>query len=208
MGRYFFYNRNMNKGKIIKAVLFVLAGIAILVLHSRIMPYAGYVVGGVVIVYALEDFILSIISKKIVNAESPFFEDVVQVLIGILLIISSKEIEKVCVIWGIWSIIRESKELTEAIVKVAKKRPGTINAIESVVVIVMSVLMIISPSEHHAHVHIILLGIELILEIVFEFTDVIYDKYLAKKSFKKALKTAELNVAATESEEPNDEDTL
>ena len=39
--------------------------------------------------------------------------------------------------------------------------------IESIVVIVFSVLMIAHPTEHHAHTHIYLLGIELLLEVIF-----------------------------------------
>ncbi len=181
----------MRLGRIFKAISFVAAGIIILILHSAILPYAGYVVGGVVIAYAIEDFIIALAEKKLLKEGSPFFEDLVQVIIGVLLIISSDELEKVCVIWGIWSIIRESREMTEAIAKVIHKRPGIINIIESVVVIGMSVSMILEPGEHHAKVHIVLLGIELILEIVFEAVDILYDRHLAKKALAKQAEGAE-----------------
>ena len=55
-----------------------------------------------------------------------------------------------------------------------------INVIESIVLIVFSILLIFSPTEHHAHVHIILLGIELMLEVIFPVLDEIFYKMFNK----------------------------
>ena len=41
------------------------------------------------------------------------------------------------------------------------------------------------PGEHHAHVHIYLLGIELILEVIFPFANMYIDRYLAVRHAKK-----------------------
>ena len=77
------------------------------------------------------------------------------------------DLVKVCVIWGTWSILREAFEFAENSESLMHKGPGLCSMIESIVVIVLSITMIAHPSEHHAHVHIFLLGIELILEVVF-----------------------------------------
>lgn len=41
------------------------------------------------------------------------------------------------------------------------------------------------PVEHHAHVHIFLLGIELILEVIFPFVNMYIDHYLLLRDAKK-----------------------
>ena len=46
--------------------------------------------------------------------------------------------------------------------------------------------MIVDPVEHHAHVHIILLGIELILEVIFPIFYGFLDKQIEKKQQKEA----------------------
>ena len=65
----------------------------------------------------------------------------------------------------------DSNEVEKAIEKSNSLVLSIVNIIESIVVIVFSVMLIFSPTEHHAHFHIILLGIELILEVVFPVID-------------------------------------
>ena len=150
------------------------------------MNYAGYIVGGVVIFYAAEEFIAGAMAKKLFRGNGSLFEDFVQMIIGVLLILTSPDIVKVCIIWGIWSIIRESREMSEAIKRILNKRPGIINVAESIVVIFMSASMVLEPGLHHATVHMFLLGIELILEIVFEAAEIFYEKKLERRADKLA----------------------
>ena len=76
--------------------------------------------------------------------------------------------------------------MTEALKRIIKKRPGVVNVLESVVVIILSVGMIITPSIHHAHLHIIILGIELILEIAFGAAEDFLEKHRKKTLVKDA----------------------
>ena len=168
--------------KVTKAVLYILAGVVIIVGYKVILPYAGYVVGGIVFAYALEELIILAVRKEIFGAGNSLVEDIVQIVIALLLIFSGDDVVKVCLIWGMWSIIRESREMTEALKRVLNKRSGLISIIESVVVIGMSVAMVIEPGEGHVVTHTILLGIELILEIVFPLIDYLFDKNAKKKS--------------------------
>ena len=71
------------------------------------------------------------------------------------------------------------------------KRPAFISFIESVVVIILSIEMIVDPVEHHAHIHIILLGIELILEVIFPIFYGFLDKQIEKKLSAKEAKSTE-----------------
>ena len=42
-------------------------------------------------------------------------------------------------------------------------------------------MMVLEPTEHHAHVHIILLGVELILEVMFPIFNNAIDGFLDKR---------------------------
>lgn len=168
------------QSRIVKAVLYICAAIAIFILHARVMPYVGYVVGGVILIWSLDEIVERWHEKRFAMLSIPL----VQIVIAVLLCLASKDIVKVCVIWGVWSVIRESREMTHALDRLAYKKSGLINTIESVVVIVMSALMILEPGEHHAHVHIVLLGIELILEILFPLSNEFFDRYAEKKGKK------------------------
>ena len=146
-----------------KAVLYIAAAVVILILHEKVMPYVGYLVGGVVLAYALEELIFAWKARD----WKTLSEAVVQLILAGLLFATSQNMVSVCTIWGVWSIIREVREMTGAIREIRRDRSGIVNVIESVIVIVLSVTMILAPNYHHAHTHVILLAIELILEIVF-----------------------------------------
>lgn len=155
-----------------KAVLYIAVAIVILILHEEVMPYVGYLVGGVVLAYALEELIFAWIERDF----KTFSEAVVQLILAGLLFATSHNLVSVCTIWGVWSIIREVREMTGALQELRKDRSGIVNIIESVVVIVLSVMMIVAPTYHHAHTHVILLAIELILEIVFPVVSILLAK--------------------------------
>ena len=155
-----------------KAVLYIAAAVVILILHEQVMPYVGYLVGGVVLVYALEELVFSWIEKD----WKAFSEAVVQLILAGLLFATSHNLVSVCTIWGVWSIIREVREMTGALQEIRKDRSGIVNIIESVVMIVLSVMMIVAPTYRHAHTHVILLAIELILEIVFPLVSILFTR--------------------------------
>ena len=51
--------------KTIKSVLYLTAGVVLLVFHDAVTAYAGYIVGGVVAAYAIESVAFSILKKKL-----------------------------------------------------------------------------------------------------------------------------------------------
>ena len=59
------------------------------------------------------------------------------VLLAATLFIVSDDIIKICLIWAVWSIIREGREIAESAHHIREKRPGLINLIESIVIIVL-----------------------------------------------------------------------
>ena len=86
-----------------------------------------------------------------------------------------QELRTVCVLWSVWSIMRESEEIFEKCFDHWKKHPVTslINLAESIVVIVFSLLLIVAKNHEelleHTYAHVILLGVELIIEVIWEY---------------------------------------
>lgn len=159
-----------------KVVLYLFAAIFIFLFHEQIMPTVAFLVGGVVLAYALEELLFLIAKRKFADTA----ESIIQIVLAILLFLAHDDIIKVCIIWGVWSIIREGREMTHALVHIRRHRLAIINIAESIVVIVLSATMILEPGEHHAHIHVILLAIELILEIGFPILEALLDRLIKR----------------------------
>ena len=165
-----------------KVVLYLTLAVVIFILNNSVMSYVGILVGGIVCLYAAEEFIIFAIKKELFNNPYHLFDGIAQFLIGAVLFIVSNDIAKVCVVWGVWAILRESKELAEAIDNLSKNKTDIINITESVIVIVLSFFMIINPDDAHARLHVFLLAIELIIVVLFYFMEVFHDRIISKRN--------------------------
>ena len=163
--------------KITKAVLYITAAVLIFIFYKSIMPYVAFLVGGVILAYALEELGFQIARRHFAELAG----SLIQIVLAVLLFLSHSEIEKVCVIWGVWSIIREGRELSHALAHIKKNIRASLNILESIVVTVLSVMLVLTPGEHHAQIHLIILGVELILEILFPFLDEVVERIKQKK---------------------------
>ena len=175
----------MKMGKIYKftkLVVFVLMGIAILILNKQIMSHEGAiingVVGGIIAIYGFEGVILPIATKKVKQEKIEMLNGGINILIAIIMIFFLEkhpyELRTVCILWSLWSIMREGVEIFDKGFVGIKNHPITsaINIAESIVVIVFSIELICATDEtleHHAHAHVILLGIELIIEVIWVY---------------------------------------
>ena len=169
--------------KLTKLIAFVVAGIAILILNKAIMKNDGAIlnglVGAIIAVYGLEGIILPIATKKIKAEKIEMLNGGVNLLIAIIMIFLLEghpyELRTVCILWSLWSIMREGVEIFDNGFVGIKNHPITsaINIAESIVVIVFSIELIVAKGadelEHHAHAHVILLGIELIIEVIWVY---------------------------------------
>lgn len=172
----------MKKWQIIKAVLYLLIALCVFVFNKALMPYVGYLVGGVVCLYAVEELAVYAVKKTLFSDAYHLFDGIAQLLIGIILFIVSNDVIKVCLVWGVWSILRESKEMAEAIKKIPLRKSESINVAESIIIIALSFLMILEPNEDHAFLHIILLGAELVIVVLFYFAEVLGNRRVKQNS--------------------------
>ena len=187
-----------NAWKIIKLVLYLISGCLIMIFSEQVMEYVVILVGAVMTVYAIETIIVSIYEKAVLHEENELFEGLILILLAIVLLFTDKNnLEKICVIWAIWSIIRETEEIKECLFDIFHKNPPRftktfhyIHIAESAIVIVLSLIMLLSPTEKTAHTHVILLGLELILEVAFPLMNTIAENICRRTEHKNAEKTA------------------
>jgi len=152
--------------------LFVLTVFAVLigVFARNLLDLLHYLVGGVMLLYGLEGLIFPLLKdRKNILKEYQTFLGVIELLLGIIMVTTIRDMTTICVMWGTWTIVRESYELFETSHKFMNKFPAILSFVLSIVEIVFSVLLIISAYEdyeHHALTHIYLLVPELIINAI------------------------------------------
>ncbi len=147
-----------------KLVVFIAFAVLVFVLREELLMNLQYLVGSLMLLYGLENVILISIKERTQARKSIWFIfGYSEVLLGLVTLIAIRNYVAVCVMWGVWSILRESLEIYEITSGEIKGIPAIISGIESAVAIVFSVLLIITPGEHHAKTHIYLLIVELII---------------------------------------------
>jgi len=170
--------------KIVKTSIFFLLGISIFFLKNLYLEQLKYFIGALVIIYSLDDLFMAILKEEELEKSHFLYKAIAQLIIGLALLIFINQSEIVCVIWGIWAILREADELKECYLMIKEKTPCVLNIAESIVAIVLSVVMIMELEswEHHATVHLYLLIVELITAILFPEFRWVYKKIIKKES--------------------------
>ena len=194
----------INVYKLIKLICFVTMGILVLVFNEAIMSNNGAIINGIVgtiiAIYGLEGIIHPLVAKKYKEKKLEVLNGCINVLIAVVMIFFLEnhphELRIVCVVWSLWSIMREGQEILEKGFDGIKEHPITsiVNFAESIVVIIFSVMLICAEDAHsllhHAHAHVILLGIELIIEVLWIYVAEFESRMLkrAKQRHKKEAK--------------------
>ena len=152
------------KYNIVKLVVYVILMALIFIFRGVVVEHLKYFIGGLMILYAIEE-VLFIILHHIHHfwKESKVYLGFIELLFGIVLLCVNVSYENVCIIWATWSILRESHEIQEIFNELHHIAPKIISGVESIVIIVFSVLLLIEPGEHHAMIHLYLLLVELLI---------------------------------------------
>ena len=173
----------MKTWRIIKLITYILSAIAIFVMRETLVENLKYLIGTLMIVYGLEQVLVHLLTKKRFDEHNTFFWGAVEVILGtIVLLLVDNEMTIICVIWAIWSILREVHEIEEYAHKLMHGVPRLFGFLESVVVIIFSITLILEPeSRDHALIHVILLSIELLTTVTFPILE---ELYIEKKGIK------------------------
>ena len=169
---------------IIRFVIFTILAVLIGIFSHQLLEYLDYLVGGVMLIFGLGGLFFPIYrSKKKFFEEYQFYLGCIEILLGIIIMTAFKDangFNSVCMIWGTWTIVRESFELYETSHKFMHKFPAILSLALSIVEIVFSILLIVSAEEaieHHALTHIYLLVPEF---IIYALSPLLFDIYSHK----------------------------
>jgi hypothetical protein len=165
-------------------IILIAAGVLLFV-FAKSLVYEGKglllngIVGSVIALYGVEDILYPIITNQAKKERIRIMSGVINLfLAGIMIFLLENhpdELHVTCILWSVWSIMRESEEIFDKCFDHWKQHPVTsfINLAESIVVIVFSLLLIIAKDEEelleHTFAHVILLGVELIIEVIWEY---------------------------------------
>ena len=149
---------------VIKLIAFTILAILVFIFREKQVSHLKPFIGALMVLYGVEGLLYeALFHRKHLIHENKSYLALIELIFGIVLIAAPLAFEYVCIIWATWSIVRESYELKEIVSDMKTITPRILSGIESIVVIVFSVLLILEPGEHHAIIHMCLLSAELIL---------------------------------------------
>lgn len=154
----------MKSFRLTRLIVFIICAVLLLVFNEFFLENLRWFIGGLIVLYGTLGILALILAKvKPIYEGQGFLFFAVEILLGLTTLCFIKEYATVCVIWAVWSILRESVELEEIVERELHPSLAVFSGIESVAVIVLSVMLMIEPGEHHAMIHSYLLVVELVL---------------------------------------------
>lgn len=177
--------------RINKMIIYIPIAIIIIVLREDLLDYLNFIVGIPLLVFSLESLLYELYIKNYRNELNRIGEDIIQIILSILIIaVFDDNLEIICIIWGIIAILTAVKELSKSIYEItAKRKPIYFLVVtQTLFQIFFAVLLIIEPAEEHATMHLVLLGVEILLESLRIFITFIYT-YKRRKKIKLQLES-------------------
>ena len=148
---------------VIKLIVSTVLAILVFIFRETLVINIRYYIASLMFLYFAEELLFEILfSKKKIFKKDKFFMATVDLIFSLTLFIAPIEYEIVCIIWACWSISREMVEIKEIFTELKSLPAKIISGVESITVIVFSIMLILEPGEHHALIHTYLLMVELI----------------------------------------------
>lgn len=149
---------------LVKLVLFTTLAILVLFTKEKQVENLKPFIGSLMVLYGVDGIAYAIFEhRKHFLSSNKTYLGFIELIFGVVLIAAPLQFDYVCIIWATWSIIRESHEIKEIVADMKMILPRVLSGVESIVVIVFSIMLILEPGEHHALIHLSLLSAELIL---------------------------------------------
>ena len=155
---------NMKVFRYSRLICFLIGSVLLFIFREFFVEHLRFFIGGLMIVYGMLGITEMILEKvKPIYIEHEFLFNLLEILIGLVVLIFLNDYHTICVVWAMWSILRESLEIRVILVGKLHSAFAIVNGIESLAVIVLSILLMMEPGEHHALIHSYLLCVELVL---------------------------------------------
>lgn len=164
---------------IIKSLVYIVLLVLVLFIYKNVGYNANYVVGATMIihsVFGILDFFIQRGKRQIIPK---LVYDISILSIGITLLFfgGSDYLVLICLVWAIWSIIRELNEiLTYIFTENEHIVLKILGSIESVVSTTFAIFLIIHPTIEHLEIHYLLLVIEFATTAIFPIINKVIQK--------------------------------
>lgn len=168
---------------IIRLSLFTAIAVLIGVFSHDLLHSLQYLVGSVMVLFGIEGIVIPFIKDKFKCYQGiEIYLGHIDLILGIVILTTITDFNSICVIWGTWTIVRESVDLYEIAHKAMHRFPALFSFALSVTEIVLSIFLIINATEHHALTHIYLLVPEFIINGISPLLFEIHKKRRKKKT--------------------------
>ena len=172
----------------IKLIIYVALAVCVFIFREYLVEHLKYFIGGLMTLYGVEEILFEIVFKdKHFWHKDKIYLGIIELVFGVALLCldlhdnAEETLIRTCLIWATWSIVRESFEIKELVTEIKSWTLTIISGIESIAVIVLSVMLILNPGEEDAMIHMYLLLLELLLTPLIPLLDEILLERKAKR---------------------------
>lgn len=155
----------MKIARLIRFLIYLAGAVLLAIFHRYTVHHIKYIVPVVMLLYGLEAIVTSIfINKNAFYSQQEFYWGITEIVLATLIMAAIGDFVVICVIWAVWSILRETDEIKVAVIEFKKYTiTSIISTLESLANMALSIFLIISPTTAHATTHLYLLIVELVI---------------------------------------------
>ena len=175
---------------LVKLIIYVALAVCVFIFREKLVEHLKYFIGGLMTLYGVEEILFEIVFRdKHFWHKDKIYLGIIELVFGVALLCldlhdnAEETLIRTCLIWATWSIVRESFEIKELVTEIKSWTLTIISGIESIAVIVLSVMLILNPGEEDAMIHMYLLLLELLLTPLIP----LLDEILLERKHKKEL---------------------
>ena len=162
-----------------KLIVCVILTVVVFIFREQLvhLNHLKFFIGALMVAYGLDEIAFEAYCHKLhFIHEHKTYLGLVELVLGLTMLFLTLDYEAVCIIWATWSIVRESYEIKELVTEIKSITLTIVSGIESIAVIILSIMLIAEPGEHHALIHIYLLMIEFVLNPLIPLLDELIEK--------------------------------
>lgn len=170
------------KYHLVKLAICIVLAVLVFIFKSPLVENLKYFIGALMVSYGIEEIVYETLNHKLAFIhQSKVYLGLVEIILGSVLLVGTFPFETICIAWATWSILREAYEIKEIINEIKSITMTVISGVESIVTIVLSVMLIFEPTEHHAMIHMYLLLVELVLTPLVPLVDELIESQKRKR---------------------------
>ena len=166
----------------IKLFIFIAFSVLLFIFKEELVADLNFFVGSLILAFGVENIIVIVITQRRKSIRRIRFSfSLFEIILGLTILTAVKDFAYVCVMWAVWSLLRQSIDINEVFRGELSTVMSLIVLSQSIVSIVFSIMLILDQSEHHAITHLYLLIAELMVIALPPVVDELRYQYKKKK---------------------------